>query len=1082
MTNLASKAFYLYLVLALFYGCGPDKPADIEQAEAQLPDKIDFNFHVKPILSDRCFKCHGPDNKARKANLRFDVKESAFGELSEDKGHFAVRPGKLSKSELYYRIISNDPDTQMPPPESNLTLNTEEKAILVKWIEQGAEWKPHWSLIKPEKPAVPAIEDKKVCQNPIDNFVRAKLKEKNLQPSPEASKETLIRRLSFDLTGLPPTINEIDDFLRDQSPDAYEKVVDRLLKSPTYGERMAAEWLDVARYADSHGYQDDGMRNIWPWRDWVIKAFNENMPYNQFVTWQLAGDLLPNPTKEQILATAFNRNHMQSQEGGIVPEEYRTEYVIDRTNTLGTAFLGLTLQCARCHDHKYDPITQKEYYSLFAFFNSVHEHGQIPYMGEPSPTLTLTNPKSDSAITAIHQLISKYETETSPDKNIYKTGFETWKSKVKQGKVELPTQLNGLIGYFPLDKELKDDGVLNQVTGKVQGKISGRDEAKPQLVEGEKDKGRKLVGDGFINLGDKFAYFERNEPFSVGLWVNLQKDSLSGPIFSRSGGYFNGNRGYDLMLNEDGTISATLNHVWPANSIEVHTKEKLPVSQWTHILFTYDGSSKAKGVAIYLDGQPVNLEIIADHLKSSMIYYGKDKENWGGVENLVIGKRSEETLNHTLVDEISVFNRSLTPIEALKISDHPVNLKQYLGSDKQKEKQLYAYYISNCDKEYEQNFEKLTEARGQENDVLSALPEVMVMEDLRKPRTTHLLRRGAYDAPGEVVHCNTPQSILAFSDKYPKNRLGLAEWLFDENNPLTARVMVNRLWQMIFGQGIVKTSEDFGNQGSLPTHPELLDWLAVEFRESGWDMQHMLKLMVMSATYRQSSVPTKEMLEKDPQNEFLARAPSYRLPAEMIRDNALAASGLLVEKIGGPPVKPYQPPGLWKELATRNVTVYVQDKGDDLYRRSLYTIWKRTSPPPSMINFDASERNACQVRRQKTNTPLQALVLLNDPQYVESSRLLAERMMTEGGNDLTQQIIYAFRLLTSRRPDQQELDILTQLFKETESDFESHPDNADKLVSTGDYPVDKNINPVLLAANTVVASTIMNFDETIIKR
>lgn len=1052
-----------------------------DEIERQLPEKIDYNYHVKPILSDRCFACHGPDENKREAGLRLDIADSAFAALGENRDHHAIVPGNSKKSTIVERLLSTDPTVKMPPPESNLTISEFEAALITRWIEQGAEYKPHWSFIKPQRPELPSVRKKEWVANPVDRFTLAKMEAYGLEPSEPASKETLIRRVTFDLTGLPPTVEEIDAFLQDNDPNAYEKLVDRLLESPHYGERMASEWLDVARYADSHGYQDDGLRNQWPWRDWVISSFNRNMPYDEFVVWQLGGDLLPNATSEQILATAFNRNHLQSQENGIVFEEYRVEYVADRTNTFGTAFLALSTECARCHDHKYDPISQKEYFQLFAFFNSVNENGQIPYMGESSPTLILTDEEAERKLAFINENIRAQEQKVDPKAETYRAGFEQWKKNVRQDARYRKVTFNGRIGHYALDQIADDDTFVNAADRKKPAKVGLRQTgSRPRMVEGKFGNGVELIGDCFIDMGTELGYFERNEPFSIGIWVKTLKDGVEGPIFSKSGGVVNGFRGYDLMLGEDGHLSASLNHTWPANSIEVRTLEKIPYKEWIHLVLTYDGSSRAEGIRIYLNGKPMEVEIITDHLKRSILGYGKEKRHWEERGNLRIGRRYKQTISDLIVDEFNVFAKKLSPVEVSALFGNPDAVSTFL--DAGDDTALLDYYLSNADNTYQRNFEELTKLRGEENEVISALPEIMVMQDRLKPRPTFILARGAYDAPTEQVHPGTPKSIMTFSGQLEPNRLGLARWLIHEDNPLTARVAVNRYWQMIFGKGIVKTSNDFGSQGELPTHPELLDWLAVEFRESGWNVKALLKMLVMSATYRQSSTIDPERREKDPDNTWLSRSPAYRMPAEMIRDNALAASGLLTRTIGGPSVKPYQPPGLWKELATRNAVQYVPDSGANLYRRGLYTIWKRTSPPPSMITFDASDKYVCVVRRQTTSTPLQALVLLNDPQYVEASRALAEKMIRVGGTDLTQQIAYGFRALTSRLPDDRELRILEKLYHDQLMEFTETPSSADSLLQVGEYPADRSLPPVQLAALTVVTSALMNYDGTVYKR
>ena len=766
---------YLILLLCSITACQSegDNRGTISNSrikQSQIPDKIDFNFHVKPILSDRCFKCHGPDKNAVEGDLSLATKEDAFIALGKEKNRYAIIPHQADSSTLIHRIFTAETDDIMPPPESNLKLEKYEKEILKKWIEQGAEWKEHWSLIPPKKSTIPTVQDKDWVNNEIDYFILAKLTANQLQPNQIAEKTKLLRRLSFDLTGLPPTIDELATFLTDDTSDAFEKQVDRLLASPAYGEHRAVQWLDIARYADSHGYQDDLERIAWPWRDWVIHAYQKNMPYNQFVTWQLAGDLLPNPTLEQIVATAFNRNHKITQEGGVIPEEYRTEYVADRAQTFSTAFLGLTMECSRCHDHKYDPISQKNYFQLFSFFNNVPENGLIqPYGAIPKPFIQLTKKELTETLTFINNL-----------------------------------------------------------------------------------------------------------------------------------------------------------------------------------------------------------------------------------------------------------------------------------------------------------------------DTMAEIP-LMVMEEMKKPRQAYILNRGAYDQPTDPVFPNTPEAVLAFDKKYLSNRKGLADWLFAKENPLTARVAVNRLWQQLFGVGIVSTSDDFGNQGALPTHPELLDFLAVKFREEDWNEKAMLKYIVLSATYQQSAKATPELLEIDPENQLLARASRLRLSAEMIRDHALTISGLLSKEIGGPSAKPYQPDGLWAETiggGGGSLAKYTQDEGYKLYRRSLYTFWKRTVPPPSMMTFDATTRDLCTVKRQRTSTPLQALVLMNDPQIIEASRMLAQNSVMESTTS-TERITTIFQWATSRKPTIDEIKTLTDYLAEEIQYFQAAPEKAEEYLAIGAYQTAYTLEKPEMAAYAMVASAIFNLDESI---
>lgn len=1072
------KNRYLLLFCTLFFwSCTePELPADVEEEMAHIPATVDFNLHVKPILSDRCFACHGPDKNKQKGDLRLD--SPIAYEKEAESGRMALVPGSLANSEVFHRIVSNDPEYMMPTPESHLSLTAEEKAVLIKWIQDGAEYKPHWSLVAPEKPEVPKVKSTAWVHNSIDNFVLAKLENKGLTPNKEASKETLIRRVSLDLTGLPPTQKEIDAFLANESPDAYEKVVDRLLKSPHYGERMAVDWLDIGRYADTHGYQDDGMRNSYPWRDWVISAFNENLSYDQFITWQLAGDLLSNPTREQLIATSFLRNHPQSQEGGIVDEEYRVEYVADRVNTFGKSMLAISFECARCHDHKYDPISQKNYFELFAFFNNNNESGEVPYTGEASPTLILTTPEAEKQLKFIKEELQPLK-KKAEKLEAYRPGFEQWLTKAGKQPEKFSSSDKGLLGHFKFDEEEPINSINSKLTASLS---SGAEGKKPVQVPAKFSKGIRLDGDMAIQFNEHLT-FERNQPFSISLWVKMLKDDENGPLFSRTNGILDNWRGYSCILNEDQTLSIRLTHVFPANGIEVKTNQKLKPKEWHHMLLTYDGSSKAKGVQFYINGKEAALEVVNDHLKQSMMF-AKDSANWG-IHNFKIGQ-DHYSISNAVFDEFKAYNRKLSALEAQQLAGQQDVIKKLLSKPAQltatQKEHLFEYYLLAYDKKYAEVQQQIAEIRGKENSILTDQEEVMIYRERKGQRTTFLLERGEYDALAEEVHPGTPESILTFDDKLPKNRLGLAKWLLSEDQPLFARVTVNRFWQQFFGQGIVKTVGDFGNQGDLPTHPELLDWLAFSFREDGWNVKELLKTIVMSSTYRQSSIPTKPNLAGDPDNLLLSRAPSYRMTSEMIRDNALLASGLLVPKIGGKSVYPYQPDGVWEALAVRNTVKYEQGHGEDLYRRSLYTVWKRSSPHPAMINFDVPDRYACTVQRQKTSTPLQALVLMNDIQLVEAARLLGERMIQEGGKSPEERITFAFRALTSRLPRKEEMDILLNLYKEEHADFGREPERALKLLEAGEHPVNKTLSTTDLATCTVIASTLINFDEFIIKR
>lgn len=1095
-------------------------PQDVLALADKLPETVDYNLHVKPILSDRCFKCHGPDKNKIEAGLQLASFEGATQSLKS--GAVAIDPGNIGGSELIKRILSHDPEEVMPTPKSNLTLSDEEKALLIKWIDQGAEYKEHWSLTAIEKPDVPRVgksflarwgmaddEQTRWVRNEIDRFTLAKMNQLGLKPSPEADRTTLLRRVYMDLTGLPPTPAEVLQFRNDTRPDAYEKVVDKLLASPHFGEQQAISWLDLARFADSQGYQDDPMRNASPYRDWVIRAFNQNKPFDAFVTEQLAGDLLPGPAtatvrRDRLVATSFNRQHAQSGENGIVPEEYRIEYVADRTNTFGKAFLGLTMECARCHDHKYDPILARDYYSLFAFFNQNKEAGQITHNGEACPTVMLPSADVEQKLHYIRTKIKAVEPRLNPQN--YQQAFTKWSTTSKVAS----TLHQGLLVHLPFEEDINGT-YCNAVEQPYEAYASGDKERKPLLTPGKVGKGLLLRGDCGIGVAltnvDRVAgklqepakrfgkglNFERNQPFSVSIWTNIRQAGVQGALFRRSNYENEGYRGYSVNVNPDRTLRVLLSYLWPANCIELRTLQKLPLRSWQHITLTYNGNGKATGVRLFINGTLAPCELITDNLTKGLLHgpFGTNKSSQLPVFEIGNELR-EKTLHHVGVDELRIYNRQLSALEvqSLAYSTDMVSRIRAIpvhGSGRSpNQQQLLEHYILTTDSTYAAYNRYISTWRGQEVKLLMDIPEVMTMEELPagQRRKTFILKRGAFDAPGEPVIAETPIKLGRLPADYPRNRLGLAMWLLDESNPLFARVMVNRFWQQYVGNGLVKTQEDFGNQGELPSHPELLDWLAAQFRNdgaTGWDVKTFIRRIVLSATYRQSSLATKEQLERDPENKWLTRGSSYRYSAEQVRDNALAASGLLVRKIGGPSVYPYQPSGIWEALATRNTINYQQNHGDSLYRRSMYTIWKRTSPPPMMLNFDTPDRASCTVRRQKTATPLQALVTMNDPQFVEAARVLAERTIRRT-HSVSQRITYFFLAVLSRQPRPTELALLTDLYNEEYADFLKYKRRAELLLQVGEYRPDQSLNPVEVAAYTVVATTILNYDEALVKR
>jgi hypothetical protein len=1072
-------------VTLLIVGCKKqaDLPQEISEALSEVPEKVDYTLHVKPILSDRCFACHGPDQNKQQAGLRLDVEAQALAKNKES-GLRAIVPGNSHKSELVRRILSQDPEKMMPTPESHLSLNATEKALLIRWIEQGATYKPHWAFVKVEKPELPPIQNKQWVKNEIDYFVLNKLEEAGLQPAPEAEKYLQIRRLYLDLTGLVPSPEEVDAFLADTRPDAYEKVVDRLLESKHYGEHRAVPWLDLARYADTHGYQDDGPRTMWPYRDWVIKAFNKNMPYDEFVTWQLAGDLLPHPTRDMMVATGFNRNHQQSQEGGIVPEEYRNEYVSDRVNTFGSVFLGLTTECARCHDHKYDPFSQKDYFSLYAFFNNNNENGQIPYNGEASPTVTVPTPEAEIQLRGYTQEKLIAEKKRTTIQKAAKVDFEKWLKTISTQKDSLVSPSHGLVGHFSFD-DTTSRKLLNLADLKDTARVEGDDSLSRAAVrEGRFGKSRYIFGENAVRFSKPLGWFERHQPFTVSIWLKIHDPKTVGSLFHKSNGVFDGYRGWNVFREENGTFRFTLSNVWPENAIELVTKDKVPLGEWVHIAVTYDGLSKARGAAIYVNGEKASTVVLNDQLTQSLLY-GKKQTNWV-LNHLMIGRLSDQYTKDFEVDELRIYNRSLHPLELLGLYTQKNEVWERLASrhSASGKEDLFGYYLENYRPDYKEALTQYRTAIDNETQLLDKQIDVMVMKERKYARETFLLKRGVYDAPDVRVSADTPDQLFKIPDSYPRNRLGLAKWLLHPDHPLFTRVTVNRFWQEVFGKGLVRTVEDFGNQGELPTHPELLDWLSSYFRESEWNVKAFHKLMVMSATYRQSSVGSPESGQKDPDNALYARKSSMRVSAEQARDNALASSGLLWREIGGPGVYPYQPDGIWEALATRNAVKYVRSTGDSLYRRSMYTYWKRSAPPPMMLNFDASERHFCSVKRQKTSTPLQALVTLNDPQFVEASRILAQNAMeNEALKQETEAILsYFFKSVVGRAPSKEEAKVLKDLYLQEQGYFKTNPAKSVELLRTGDSPFNKKLPSDQLAAFTVVASTIMNFDEALIKR
>jgi hypothetical protein len=996
---------------------------------------IEFNRDIRPIFSDKCFTCHGPDAANRKTKMRLDIEFTAKIELRG--GRHSIVPGDPDASEIYRRISSDNKAVRMPPAYlGREKLTAREISLIRDWIAQGAKWQPFWSFIPPQRPPLPAVKNSAWVRNPIDAFILSRLEREGLSPSPEADKRTLIRRVTLDLTGLPPTPAEIEAFLADASPSAYENVIDRLLASPRYAERMAFRWMEAARYGDTNGYQTDGPRQMWRWRDWVLDAFNRNMPYDQFTVEQLAGDLLPNATLSQKIATGFNRNHRTNGEGGIIPEEYRVEYVADRAQTTATVWMGLTLGCARCHDHKYDPFLQKDFYRLFAYFNSIpNEKGFSYNYGNEEPYIKAPSPEKKQRLNLLDQRVAAAEARYSALHPRLEKKQARWERHLRPGSRDW-TVTEALQFRSPSDLPVFD------------GKHS---------VDTPGDK--------------NVAYFGYLDPFTFSAWID--PSTPNGGIVSRSEDYFEGTGQGLYLIN--GKLRVHIIHRWTDLGIRLETKTPVKLHEWQNVVVTYDGKRKASGIHVYIDGidRPVN--ILFDQLNEPFHVNKKIPIRIGAAG----GKFFEGGIR-----DVRIYARALAPEEAAAISA-PQTLSEIAAlpaatrSRAQLQKMELAFLATRAPRALKKARLELREAHAERDRFYDSIPTVMVMADSPTPRESFLLVRGAYDKHGEPVTPGVPASLPQPPADSPANRLTLARWITARSNPLTARVAVNRYWQSYFGFGIVKTVDDFGSQGEWPVHPELLDWLAVEFMDSGWNIKAMQRTIVLSATYRQSSKITPELLEKDPDNRLLARGPRLRLGPEVIRDSALAAAGLLVEKVGGPSVKPYQPPGLWQELAGGDG--YVQDKGPALYRRSLYTYWKRTVTPPFMANFDSPNREVCTVYENRTDTPLQALDLMNDVTFLEASRKLAERMMREGGSSAAGRIDYGFELLLARAPKNAERQVLLDSFNAFDAKYRANRKAANVYLSYGEAERQKHLNSADLAAYSTVASLLFNLDEAVTK-
>ncbi|MFO0926686.1 MAG: DUF1553 domain-containing protein [Gemmataceae bacterium] len=1020
---------------------------------------VDFNRDVRPILADKCYHCHGPDVGTRKAGLRLDTAKGAARVL---------RGGAADKTEFYQRLVSTDPDERMPPAESNIAkqLTAKEVATLKAWIDGGAKYVKHWAYEPPAQVPLPAVGDP-AWRAPIDRFVLARLAREGFKPAPRADRRTLLRRVTLDLTGLPPTPAEVQAFVDDPRPDAYDKVVDRLLKSPRFGERMAVAWMDLARYGDSSVYHADGPRDMWGWRDGVIRAFNDNQPYDRFTVEQLAGDLLPGATLDQKVASGFNRNHATTDEGGVIPEEFRVDYVVDRVKTVSNTWLAISMECAQCHDHKYDPVTMKEYYSFYAYFNNTKDAGMQTRNGNSAPLVEVPDPEAEAKQKLARQALDEAAAKVRRHRETAGKGkaFAAWLAKQAAPAGVSPLAVAPAF-YLPLDDSGPRLNYLATLDGKVGGYVAG----KPAAAKRPGGAGMKLAG-AVVEFADN-APFDANRPFTFAAWVKLPANG-GGPLLTRmeeDPTY----AGFDIGF-EGMRPGLHLVHRWSDDALKVYAKAPLKPDTWQHVVIRYDGSKKAAGIAIFVDGVRQENAVSVDNLKGTV----------GGQTALRLGSRTSGPAFNGDVDALAVYPFAAAGDEIKHLARDPI-ARALAGRTPAQLDVLVSQFLRTSDKAYQNLLRTFAGKVTGERVARRATTSVMVMEDLppAQMRPTYVLNRGQYDQPrkDQRVTPGVPSILSPLPADAPANRLGLARWLVQPDHPLTGRVAVNRLWQLFFGEGLVRTSEDFGLQGEVPSHPELLDWLAVDFVKSGWDVKRMIRQIVTSETYCQDARATPSLRERDPENRLLGRGARTRLQAEFLRDQALFVSGLLVEKVGGPSVKPYQPAGVWEEVALdTGLSRYVQDRGEKLFRRSLYTYWKRSAPPPSMMTFDAPTREKCSARRPRTNTPLQALVTLNDPQYVEAARAFAQRILKEGGSTPEQRIDFAFRTALGRPATAKELSLLTRLLTAQLARFRAAPAKAEELLKVGESPRDATLPAVEHAAWQVIASTVLNLDEFLVK-
>ena len=1026
---------------------------------------VEFNRDIRPILADTCFHCHGPDPGTRKASLRLDTEAGFF---KEREGKFPVVKGKPDQSSLYQRLITTDEDDVMPPKKEHKDLKPAQIALIKSWIEQGAPWQPHWSFINPTAPKLPEVKNPAWVRNPIDRFVLASLEKAGLQPAPEADRQTLARRLSLDITGLPPEPEVVQAFVDDKAPDAYDRLIEKLMKSEHWGEHRGRYWLDAARYGDTHGMHFDNYREMWPYRDWVINAFNQNQPFDQFTVEQIAGDMLPNRTDSQLVATGFQRCNITTNEGGTIDEENLMLYAADRVQTLGWVYMGLTTNCSQCHDHKFDPITQRDYYSMAAFFRNTTQPAKDGNVKDSTPSLVIPSEGDRPRWKALPSEIADATKKRDQRKGGAKKDFDQWLASAKPESLDKDLPSKGLVVSLPLN-----EGAGSEVTGTCVPDTAIK--ATGPIVW---SPGGKLGPAPVMNLKSTFELgslgdYEKNQAFSYGAWIKAGKNGVTGGIIARMDEN-NGYRGWDLW-QQDRSIAVHIVDSWPDNALKVETqKPMLKPGQWQHVFVTYDGSGKAGGVKIYLDGEEQKLKVVSNKLDA--------KASIRTTTPMRVGQRSgNQVFTGGAVQDVRLYSIKLQPAQVKTIASvGPLRAILAAASDKRTPQQrnaLYDHFLATHDEPYMTASASLAKLETERDAIKGRGAVTHIQEEkMNSKAMTNILMRGQYDKKGEEVEANTPAFLPALPKDAPRNRLGLAKWLVDPANPLTSRVTVNRYWQEVFGTGIVKTSEDFGIMGMTPSHPELLDWLAVNFRENGWDVKKFFKLMLTSAAYRQAAIATPEKIDKDPANRLLSRGPRFRMDGELIRDYALAASGLLSSKMGGAPAKPYQPEHVWDQVGIGNTRDYKQDTGENLYRRTVYDFWKRMAPPPNMDIFNAPAREVTCVRRDRTNTPLQALVTMNDPQFVEAARNLAQRAMTSANP-----MDYIAKHLLSRTFKDNERAIIQSSHKDLETFYKSHEAEAKELIKVGESIADPKLNPAQLAAWTMVCNQVMNLDEVLNK-